>query len=49
MFLNVLIPQSDIAVVTSDIYRQADRTYLLQAIAKAGLRVGPKQLLDLST
>jgi hypothetical protein len=32
IFLNVLIPQSDIAVVTAGIYHQADRTHLLQAI-----------------
>jgi hypothetical protein len=32
MFLNVLIPQSDIAVVTAGIYHQADGTHLLQAI-----------------
>ena len=32
IFLNVLIPQSDIAVVASGIYHQADRTHLLQAI-----------------
>jgi hypothetical protein len=30
--VNVLIPQSDIAVVTRGIYDQADRTALLQAI-----------------
>jgi len=30
--LNILIPQSDIAVVTPGIYHQADRTHLLQAI-----------------
>ena len=32
IFLNVLIPQADIAVVTHGIYHQADRTHLLQAI-----------------
>jgi hypothetical protein len=32
MFLNVLVPQADIAVVTAGIYDQADRTYFLQAI-----------------
>jgi hypothetical protein len=32
IFLNVLIPQSDIAVVTAGIYHQADRTHLLQAV-----------------
>jgi hypothetical protein len=32
MFLNVLVPQSDIAVVTAGIYHQADGTHLLQAI-----------------
>jgi hypothetical protein len=32
MFLNVLVPQSDVAVVTAGIYHQTDRTHLLQAI-----------------
>jgi hypothetical protein len=32
IFLNVLIPQSDIAVVTPGIYHKADGTHLLQAI-----------------
>jgi hypothetical protein len=30
--LNVLIPQSDIAVVTPGIYHQTDKTRLLQAV-----------------
>jgi hypothetical protein len=30
--LNVLIPESDIAVVTPGIYHQANRTHLLQAV-----------------
>jgi hypothetical protein len=32
IFLNVLVPQSDIAGVTPGIYHQADRTPLLQAV-----------------